>query len=218
MRFRRTRLNGLRRRYESEPQAFQPTRYTRDLLIPNLAKTTYLMPGMPKKTKASKALKTEGSLRRSVNQIPSSNCVPRYPTVKTNSAIPMQLPMNWRIRPLKIHAREIAKQNVLSKYPKRGSLVPAAQTNMISPNTADTKPNKKRAKGLNPSRMTCSANRYMNGFADQSSALFSLLLNRRQVRTNPFPNLRRHPDTLTQCRVRVNGLGDVDAVCAHFYS
>ena len=44
-----------------------------------------------------------------------------------------------------------------------------------------------------------------------------LLPNRRQVRTNAFPNLCRHAHTLAQRRMRVNGFGDVDGVCAHFY-
>ena len=44
----------------------------------------------------------------------------------------------------------------------------------------------------------------------------SFLPNRRHVRTNAFPYLRCHPHRFTQCRMWVNGLADIDCVCAHF--
>ena len=43
-----------------------------------------------------------------------------------------------------------------------------------------------------------------------------LLAHWRQVRTAPMRHLSRHANALTERRVRVNRLADINHICAHF--
>ena len=75
-----------------------------------------------------------------------------------------------------------------------------------------------KARGAHPHRPDkIPAQRRRRAGISQTNRVCLLLLHRRQVRAHAFGHFRGHADRFTQRGVRVDGLGDVDHVRAHFH-